>query len=88
MQPKFNNQKEVHIKVDKKSLKVKVKDFGGNESIKDLQQFNGMAGKIRNLVVGPSIAWQDVQWFYDIETEDGCRIHKIPEVCLEEAIKP
>jgi hypothetical protein len=83
MQPKFINQKEVHIKMDKKSVKVKVKDFGGNESIKDLQQFNGMTGKIRNQVVGPSIAWQDTQWFYDIETEDGCWIHRIPEVCLE-----
>ena len=88
MQPKFNNQKIVHIIADKKSVKVKVKDFGGNESIKDLQQYNGMAGKIRNQVVGPSIAWQDTQWLYDIETEDGSRIHKIPEVCLEEALKP
>jgi hypothetical protein len=86
MQPKFNSHKTVRITLDKKSMKVKVKDFGGNETTKDLQQFNGIAGKVRNQVVGPSIAWQETQWFYDIETEDGSRIHKIPEICLEEAI--
>ena len=85
MQPKFESHKTVRIRLGQESLKVKVKDYGGNESTKYLRQFNGMAGKIRNQVVGPSIGWQITQWFYDIETEDGSRVHKIPEASLEEA---
>ena len=84
MQPKFESHKTVRIKVGQESLKVRVKDYGGNEDIKDLRRFNGMFGKIRNQVVGPSIEWAITQWFYDVETEDGSRIHKIPEICLEE----
>ena len=84
MQPKFESHKTVRIKLGQESLKVKVKDYGGNESTKYLQQFNGMAGKIRNQVVGPSIEWAITQWLYDVETEDGSRIHKIPETRLEE----
>ena len=85
MQPKFESHKTVRIKLGQESLKVKVKDYGGNESTKYLWQFNGMAGKIRNQVVGSSIEWQITQWFYDIETEDGSRVHKVPEACLKEA---
>jgi hypothetical protein len=85
MQPRFEGHKTVQIRVGQESLKVKVKDYGGNEAVKDLRQFNGMAGKIRNQVVGPSVEWQTTQWFYDIETSDGSLVRKVPEACLEEA---
>jgi hypothetical protein len=83
MQPKFESHKPVRITAGRQDLKVKVKDYGGNESTKDLRQFTGLAGKIRHQVVGPSVEWQIPQWFYDIETEDGSRVYQIPEASLE-----
>jgi hypothetical protein len=84
MQPKFESHKAVRIRAGQEDVRVKVKDYGGNESTKDLRQFSGLVGKIRNQVVGPSIEWQIAQWFYDIEIQDGSRIHGVPEHCLEE----
>jgi hypothetical protein len=85
MQPKFDSHKLVRVKTGHESLKVKVKDYGGNVATKDLRQFDGVAGKIRGQTVGPSIDWQITQWFYDLETADGSRVHSVPEACLEEA---
>lgn len=84
MQPKFEGHKTVRIRAGQESLKVKVKDYGGNEAVKELRQFNGIAGKIRNQVVGPAIDWQITQWLYDIETPNGSTVRRIPEAFLED----
>lgn len=83
MQPKYDSHKIVRIRTGDGSVKVKVRDYGGNEAIKNLQEFAGIAGKIRNQVVGPSMEWQIPQWLYDIEIESGSRIYKVPEQSLE-----
>jgi hypothetical protein len=85
MQPKFESHKIERLIVGREPLKVLVKDYGGNESVKDLSHFNGMTGKIRHQTVGPSADWQITRWFYDIETENGSVIRKVPETRLEEA---
>jgi hypothetical protein len=85
MQPKFEGHKIVRIKVLQDSLKVKVKDYGGNEATKDIHHYNGMAGRIINQIVGASMEWQIAQWFYDIEIKDGDKIYGVPERFLEEA---
>ena len=46
---KFERYKTVRIKVGQESMKVsEVKDCGGYEVTKDLRQFNGEVGKIKN----------------------------------------
>jgi len=86
MQPKFEGHKTVRIAAGHESLKVGVKDYGGNETTKDIRQLDGIAGRIRKQVVGASIEWQIPQWLYDIETDDGTTIRMVPERCLEAVI--
>jgi hypothetical protein len=86
MQPKFEGHKTVRIAAGQESFKVGIKDYGGNETTKDIRQLDGIAGRIRKQVVGASVEWQIPQWFYDIETDDGTTIRKIPERCLEAVI--
>jgi hypothetical protein len=88
MQPKFDSHKIVQIRAEQEYIKVNVRDYQGNEIIKDLRQYSGRSGKIRNQVVGPSVEWKSTQWFYDIEIDNGSRIHRIPEGNLEEVVLP